>query len=162
MATYLPVQIIKGMLNQLYIRGNCLAHIQRCHFFCLMGWLGISNCVPILGTFQKWELRILPLPSKKSCQTLVPSKIGVPECNNVWRDSGNTMLFVHPVGGQSNMIHGGQNLHGQALSLSLGTQIPSSIQISSVDYLNQNLGFSVMVAAGRVLQEMMRTTTENV
>ncbi|GAB4837874.1 hypothetical protein Ancab_027400 [Ancistrocladus abbreviatus] len=60
------------------------------------------------------------------------SRIGVPDCNNTWRDSGSTMFLVHPVRGQSSMIHGGQNLNGQGLSLSLGTQIPPSIQISSI------------------------------
>ncbi|KAH9696350.1 homeobox domain-containing protein [Citrus sinensis] len=60
---------------------------------------------------------------------------------NAWRDSRNEMLVMHPMGGSTGMLHGGQNLQGQGLSLSLGTQIPSGIQMPSIPYRNPSAGF---------------------
>ncbi|KAL4302432.1 hypothetical protein GQ457_10G021650 [Hibiscus cannabinus] len=51
-----------------------------------------------------------------------------------WRDGRNEMLAMQPVAGTSGIIHS-----GQGLSLSLGTQIPSGIQIP---YRNPGLSFS--------------------
>ncbi|KAF6144136.1 hypothetical protein GIB67_004809 [Kingdonia uniflora] len=73
---------------------------------------------------------------------------------NVWRDGRNELVFMHPTGvpmtmqfsddlvrntvtddpqmslrSQMGILHGGQNLQGQGLSLSLSTQIPSAIPI---------------------------------
>ncbi|KAA8536070.1 hypothetical protein F0562_028548 [Nyssa sinensis] len=56
---------------------------------------------------------------------------------NTWRDR-NDMLFMHPMAGTTSI----QNLQGQGLSLSLGTQMPSGIQMPSVQYQNPNPGFS--------------------
>ncbi|KAK6946293.1 POX domain [Dillenia turbinata] len=66
---------------------------------------------------------------------------------SAWRDGRNEMLFMHPMGGSPNTIpQGGQNLQGQGLSLTLGTQIPSGIQMPSVQYRNPNLGFSAFLS----------------
>ncbi|KAE8690638.1 BEL1-like homeodomain protein 7 [Hibiscus syriacus] len=51
-----------------------------------------------------------------------------------WRDGRNEMLAMQPMAGASGIIHS-----GQGLSLSLGTQIPSGIQIP---YRNAGFGFS--------------------
>lgn len=59
-----------------------------------------------------------------------------------WRDGRSEMLFMHPVGSPSRVIHAGQNLQGQGLSLSLSTHIPSAIQMSSFQYRNPNMGFT--------------------
>ncbi|CAL1353605.1 unnamed protein product [Linum trigynum] len=57
---------------------------------------------------------------------------------NAWRDGRNEMLVMHSIAGtSSNILH--QNLQGQGLSLSLGTQIPSGIQMP---YRNANPGFT--------------------
>ncbi|KAE8724675.1 BEL1-like homeodomain protein 7 [Hibiscus syriacus] len=52
-----------------------------------------------------------------------------------WRDGRNEMLAMQSLAGTSSIIHS-----GQGLSLSLGTQIPSGIQIP---YRNPGSGFSV-------------------
>ncbi|KAK6916609.1 POX domain [Dillenia turbinata] len=65
---------------------------------------------------------------------------------SAWRDGRNEMLFMHPMGGSpTTILHGGQNLQGQGLSISLGTQIPSGIQMPSVQYRNRNPGFSAFL-----------------
>ncbi|KAJ4827480.1 hypothetical protein Tsubulata_006826 [Turnera subulata] len=61
---------------------------------------------------------------------------------NTWRDGRNEMLVMHSVADGSSLLHGGQNLQGQGLSLSLGTQIPSGIQMPSISYRNPNPGFA--------------------
>lgn len=61
---------------------------------------------------------------------------------NAWRDSRNEMLVMHSMGGPSGIIHSGHNLQGQGLSLSLGTQIPSGIQMHSIPYRNSNPGLA--------------------
>lgn len=61
---------------------------------------------------------------------------------SAWRDGRNEMLVLHSMGDASSILHGGQNLQGQGLSLSLGTQIPSGIQMPSIPYGNPNPGFA--------------------
>ncbi|XP_030942835.1 BEL1-like homeodomain protein 6 [Quercus lobata] len=61
---------------------------------------------------------------------------------NAWREARNEMLVTHPMGGAASILHSGQNLQGQGLSLSLGTQMPSGIQMSSIPYRNPNPGFA--------------------
>lgn len=63
---------------------------------------------------------------------------------NAWREGRNEMLVTHAMGGPSNILHGGQNLQGQGLSLSLSTQMPSGIQMSSIPYRNPNPGFAFL------------------
>ncbi|KAF5443908.1 hypothetical protein F2P56_036426 [Juglans regia] len=66
---------------------------------------------------------------------------------NAWRDGRNEMLVTHPMGGRSaSILHGGQNLQGQGLSLSLSTQIPSGIQMPSIPYRNPNPGFASILS----------------
>lgn len=55
-----------------------------------------------------------------------------------WRDGRNEMLLMQPVEGDTSNLHGGQKVQGQGLSLSLSPQIPSGIQISSLQYGNHN------------------------
>ncbi|XP_044489520.1 BEL1-like homeodomain protein 6 isoform X2 [Mangifera indica] len=69
------------------------------------------------------------------------SRIGEHEFN-AWRDHRNEILVMHPMGGPTNILQGGQNLQGQGLSLSLGTQIPSGIHMPSIPYRNPNSGFA--------------------
>ncbi|CAL9021886.1 unnamed protein product [Prunus brigantina] len=59
-----------------------------------------------------------------------------------WREGRNEMLVTHPMGGSAAILHGGQNLQGQGLSLSLSTQIPSGMQMPSIPYRNPNMGFA--------------------
>ncbi|XP_062076842.1 BEL1-like homeodomain protein 6 [Humulus lupulus] len=61
---------------------------------------------------------------------------------NEWRDGKNDMLVAHSMAGAPSIFHGGQNLQGQGLSLSLGTQISSGIQMPSISFRNPNMGFS--------------------
>ncbi|KAJ7978496.1 BEL1-like homeodomain protein 6 [Quillaja saponaria] len=51
-----------------------------------------------------------------------------------WRDGRNEML--------ASQVMGGQSMQGQGLSLSLGTQIQSGIQMTSIPYRNPNPGFA--------------------
>lgn len=55
-----------------------------------------------------------------------------------WRDGRNEMMPMQPVEGDTSDLHGGQNVQGQGLSLSLSPQIPSGMQISSLQYRNHN------------------------
>lgn len=61
---------------------------------------------------------------------------------NGWRDGKNDLVVTHSMAGAPSILHGGQNLQGQGLSLSLGTQIPSGIQMSSIAFRNPNMGFA--------------------
>ncbi|OVA08723.1 Homeobox domain [Macleaya cordata] len=90
---------------------------------------------------------------------------------SLWRDSRNEMLFMQPTGGPTNIqsingatddlvrssvtedtqmglgtqlgiLHGGQNLQGQGLSLSLSTHIPSAIPVPSFQYRQPNPGLT--------------------
>ncbi|KDP41749.1 hypothetical protein JCGZ_26767 [Jatropha curcas] len=60
---------------------------------------------------------------------------------SAWRDGRNEMLVMHSMAGPSSILSG-QNLQGQGLSLSLGTQIPSGIQMPSIPYRNPNSGLA--------------------
>ncbi|TXG64606.1 hypothetical protein EZV62_011600 [Acer yangbiense] len=66
---------------------------------------------------------------------------------NAWRDSRNEMLVMQPMDGSTSILHGGQNLQGQGLSLSLGTQIPSGIQMPTISYRNPNSGFTSFLSS---------------
>ncbi|XP_075511254.1 BEL1-like homeodomain protein 7 [Primulina tabacum] len=52
-----------------------------------------------------------------------------------WKDGRNEMLMMHS-------INGGRVLQGQGLSLSLGTHIPSGMQIPQIPYQNDTSSFS--------------------
>ncbi|XP_022747360.1 BEL1-like homeodomain protein 7 isoform X2 [Durio zibethinus] len=54
---------------------------------------------------------------------------------------------MHPMGGTASVLQSGQNLQGQGLSLSLGTQIPSGIQMLSIPYRNPNSGFDSFLSS---------------
>ncbi|XP_050365366.1 BEL1-like homeodomain protein 7 [Argentina anserina] len=55
-----------------------------------------------------------------------------------WRDSRNEMPVTNPIDGSAAILHGGQNLQGQGLSLSLS----SGMQVPSMSYRNPNMGFA--------------------
>ncbi|GMN55733.1 hypothetical protein TIFTF001_024855 [Ficus carica] len=61
-----------------------------------------------------------------------------------WRDGKNELVVTHSMagGGAPSIFHGGQSLQGQGLSLSLGTQIPSGIQMPSISFRNPDMGFA--------------------
>ncbi|KAL5563077.1 hypothetical protein UlMin_032824 [Ulmus minor] len=69
------------------------------------------------------------------------SRMGEHEYND-WRDGKNEMVVTHSMGGAPSILHGGQNLQGQGLSLSLSTQIPSGMQMPSISFRNPNMGFA--------------------
>lgn len=65
---------------------------------------------------------------------------------NAWRDGRNEVLVMHPMVGPptAGSAGGGGVLQGQGLSLSLGTQIPSGMQMPTVSYRNNpnSVGFA--------------------
>ncbi|KAK2966026.1 hypothetical protein RJ640_017104 [Escallonia rubra] len=61
---------------------------------------------------------------------------------NAWRDGRSGMLLMQPMGGPSSILQNGQSLQGQGLSLSLSPQLPSGMQISSMQYRTPNTDFS--------------------
>lgn len=68
---------------------------------------------------------------------------------NAWRDNNrNDMLLMQPMGepGPTSILENSQNLQGQGLSLSLSPQIPSGIEIPSLQYRNPNSGFSSLLS----------------
>ncbi|KAF5745744.1 BEL1-like homeodomain protein 6 [Tripterygium wilfordii] len=78
---------------------------------------------------------------QKILPNLGGSRMGEHDFND-WRDGRNEMLVMHSLAAPANLLHDGQNLQGQGLSLSLGTQISSGIQMPSIPYRNPNSGFS--------------------
>ncbi|KAE8708474.1 BEL1-like homeodomain protein 3 [Hibiscus syriacus] len=68
-----------------------------------------------------------------------------------WRDGRSDILLMHPMGDTAGVLRGGQNSQGQGLSLTLGTQIPSGIQMASVPYRNLNSGFASFLSPNPLL-----------
>ncbi|XP_043712825.1 BEL1-like homeodomain protein 6 isoform X2 [Telopea speciosissima] len=117
-----------------------------------------QNCgeLPSMGTSESTATQ------QGTFSNLVGSHLGEQQQFGVWRDGRNEMMFMRPAGGSTSMqsfgedsqvglqrqlgiLHGGQNLQGQGLSLSLSTQIPSTIPVSPFQYRNSNPGFSSLV-----------------
>ncbi|XP_042494423.1 BEL1-like homeodomain protein 7 [Macadamia integrifolia] len=118
-----------------------------------------QNCVelPSVGTSGSTATQ------QGSFSNLMSSHLGDQQQQfGVWRDGRNEMMFMRPAGGSTSMqslgedsqvglqtqlgiLHGGQNLQGQGLSLSLSTQIPSTIPVPPFQYRNSNPGFSSLL-----------------
>lgn len=62
-----------------------------------------------------------------------------------WGSGRSEMSFMPPMGGATSLLQSMQNLQGQGLSLSLSTQLPSAMQMPSIDYRNPNSGFSAFL-----------------
>ncbi|GMI74499.1 BEL1-like homeodomain 6 [Hibiscus trionum] len=87
-----------------------------------------NNCI---------EIPALETSNSTSRQQEMLSSLGGSEHDlGAWRDGRNEMVAMHPMDGTANILHTGQNLQGQGLSLSLGTQM------SSIPYRNPNSGFA--------------------
>ncbi|XP_041010237.1 BEL1-like homeodomain protein 6 [Juglans microcarpa x Juglans regia] len=65
---------------------------------------------------------------------------------NAWGEGRNGILVTHPMGSAASILHSGQNLQGQGLSLSLSTQIPSEFHMPSIPYQNPNSGFASLLS----------------
>ncbi|GKV21103.1 hypothetical protein SLEP1_g31118 [Rubroshorea leprosula] len=97
-----------------------------------------SNCIEI----QSVEASNSTSHQQEILPNFGGSRVGEHDFS-AWRDGRNEMLIMHPMGGPAAAIlHSGQTLHGQGLSLSLGTQIPSGIQLPAIPYRNPNPGFA--------------------
>ncbi|XWS67860.1 hypothetical protein CRYUN_Cryun04dG0041200 [Craigia yunnanensis] len=96
-----------------------------------------NNCIVI----QAVEASDSTSQQQGILSNLVGSRVGEHDFG-AWRDGRNEMLVMHPMGGTTSIIDSGQNLQGQGLSLSLGTQIPSGIQMPSIHFRNPNSGFA--------------------
>ncbi|KAL2477055.1 BEL1-like homeodomain protein 6 [Forsythia ovata] len=55
--------------------------------------------------------------------------------------------MIHPMGGVSGILQGATNLEGRGLSLSLSTQEPSRMNMSSIQYLSSNPNFSTLLGS---------------
>ncbi|KAJ4965253.1 hypothetical protein NE237_017102 [Protea cynaroides] len=123
-----------------------------------------QTCIelPSVGTSE------LTPAQRGGLSNLVGSHLGEQQQFGVWKDGRNEMLFMrsadgsaglHSLGRQLNsttvaedpqmglqtqvgILHGGQNLQGQGLSLSLSTQVPFTIPVPPFRYRNSNPGFS--------------------
>ncbi|GKV24150.1 hypothetical protein SLEP1_g33797 [Rubroshorea leprosula] len=97
-----------------------------------------SHCIEI----QSVEASDSTSRQQEILSNLGGSRVGEHDFS-AWRDGRNEMLVMHPMGGpHAGILHSGQSLQGQGLSLSLGTQIPSGIQLPSMPYRNPNTGFA--------------------
>ncbi|KAJ8763425.1 hypothetical protein K2173_002308 [Erythroxylum novogranatense] len=98
-----------------------------------------NSCIEI----QPAEASASTPQQQQIISNLSGSRIGEHDFN-AWRDSRNEILVMQSMGCPSSILHGGQNLQGQGLSLSLGTQVSSRIQMPSIPYrnLNPNQGFA--------------------
>lgn len=68
-----------------------------------------------------------------------------------WKDSRNEMLMMHQTGGTSCVLQGAPNLQGQGLSLSLSTNVPSVLHMSSIQYQNDNPDFSSILGPNALI-----------
>ncbi|EOX97922.1 hypothetical protein QUC31_015435 [Theobroma cacao] len=105
-----------------------------------------NNCIEI----QAVEASDSTSQHQEILSNLGGSRVGVHDFGT-WRDGRNEMLVMHPMGGPASILHGGQSLQGQGLSLSLGTQIPSGIQMPSMPYRNPNSGFASFLSPNQSL-----------
>ncbi|KAB5561357.1 hypothetical protein DKX38_006314 [Salix brachista] len=96
-----------------------------------------NNCIE----FQSVENSDSTPQQQEILSNLGGSRIGEHDFG-AWRDGRNEMLVVHSVNGASSVLNGAQSLQGQGLSLSLGTQIQSGIQMPSISYRNTNSGLT--------------------
>ncbi|KAJ6409798.1 hypothetical protein OIU84_009313 [Salix udensis] len=96
-----------------------------------------NNCIE----FQSVENSGSTPQQQEILSNLGGSRIGEHDFG-AWRDGRNEMLVMHSVSGASSILHGAQSLQGQGLSLSLGTQIPSGMQMPSIPYRNSNPGLT--------------------
>ncbi|KAG5239009.1 hypothetical protein OIU77_029005 [Salix suchowensis] len=96
-----------------------------------------NNCIE----FQSVENSGSTPQQEEILSNLGGSRIGEHDFG-AWRDGRNEMLVMHSVSGASSILHGAQSLQGQGLSLSLGTQIPSGMQMPSIPYRNTNPGLT--------------------
>lgn len=97
-----------------------------------------NNCIEVVSTVGASDSNT---QQQDVLSHLGGSRIGE-QGFNAWRDSRNEMLVTNPMDGSATILHGGQNLQGQGLSLSLSTQITSGMQMPSMSYRNPNLGFA--------------------
>ncbi|XWS40070.1 hypothetical protein CRYUN_Cryun18bG0108900 [Craigia yunnanensis] len=101
-----------------------------------------NNCIEI----QAAEASDSTSQQQEILSNLGGSRVG--EHNfGAWRDGRNEILVMHPMGGTASILHSGQNLQGQGLFLSLGTQIPSGIQMPSIPYRNPNSAFASFLSS---------------
>ncbi|GAV72114.1 Homeobox_KN domain-containing protein/POX domain-containing protein [Cephalotus follicularis] len=96
-----------------------------------------NNCIEI----QAVEASDSTTQPQEILSNLGGSRIGEHDYS-AWRDGRNEALVMHQMGGSAGVLHGGRNLQGQGLSLSLCTQIPSGMQMPSIPYRNPNQGFA--------------------
>ncbi|XVF01056.1 hypothetical protein REPUB_Repub04eG0054800 [Reevesia pubescens] len=96
-----------------------------------------NNCIEI----QAVEASDSTSQQQEILSNLGGSRVGEHDFG-AWRDGRNDILVMHPMGGTASILHCGQNLQGQGLSLSLGTQISSGIQMPSIPYRNPSSGFA--------------------
>ncbi|EEF49458.1 BEL1-like homeodomain protein 6 [Ricinus communis] len=96
-----------------------------------------NNCIEI----QSVEASDSTPQQQEILSNLSGSRMGQHDLN-AWRDGRNEMLVMHSMAGPSSILLSGQNLQGQGLSLSLGTQIPSGIQMPSISYRNPSPGLA--------------------
>ncbi|XVF45343.1 hypothetical protein PTKIN_Ptkin02bG0198300 [Pterospermum kingtungense] len=96
-----------------------------------------NNCIEV----QAVEASDSTSQQQEILSNLGGSRVGEHDFG-AWRDGRNAMLVMNPMGGTASIIHNGQNLQGQGLSLSLGTQIPSGIHLPSIPFRNPNSGFA--------------------
>ncbi|MBA0804446.1 hypothetical protein Gohar_004030 [Gossypium harknessii] len=103
-----------------------------------------NNCVEILAV----EASDSTPQQQEILSNLGGSRVGD---FGTWRDGRNEILVMHPMDGTASILHSGQNLQGQGLSLSLGTQIPSGIQMTSIPYRNPNSTFASFLSPNPTL-----------
>ncbi|KAL7002668.1 hypothetical protein U1Q18_003825 [Sarracenia purpurea var. burkii] len=82
-------------------------------------------------------------PQQEFLSNLGGSQIGEHDFHE-WGNNINEMPFMPLIGGANPncILQGVQNLQCKGLSLSLSTQIPSALQLPSIQYQNPNSGFS--------------------
>ncbi|KAK5774614.1 BEL1-like homeodomain protein 6 [Gossypium arboreum] len=103
-----------------------------------------NNCVEILAV----EASDSTPQQQEILSNLGGSRVGD---FGTWRDGRNEILVMHPMDGTASILRNGQNLQGQGLSLSLGTQIPSGIQMTSIPYRNPNSTFASFLSPNPTL-----------
>ncbi|PSS29460.1 BEL1-like homeodomain protein 6 [Actinidia chinensis var. chinensis] len=78
-------------------------------------------------------------PQQEILSSLGGSRIGEHDFHQ-WGNGRSEMTFMPPMGSATSLLQEVQNLQGQGLSLSLSTQVPTSMQLPSIEYQNPNSG----------------------
>jgi len=110
-----------------------------------MNYLSASGSDTLAVNSQQNSCNEIPPVGDSVANHFGGSRIGEHDFNE-WGNGRSEMSFMPPMGGATGLLQSMQNMQGQGLSLSLSTQMPSAMQMPSMDFRNPNSGFSAFLS----------------